>query len=371
MDRVFMLPGPVKMDPRVLQAMARPAMNHRGAEFKAVTAEIRDLLHYAFSTKGEVAALSGSGTAGLEAVACGLLRKGDRVLNLVNGKFSERFHALSSVYGEGTSLDFAWGKPVDPDRVRGALEEGDYRAVTVCHNETSTGVTNPVRDIAAACRKADVLCLVDGITSVAGLEVRPDEWGIDAVVLGSQKCVAAPAGLSAIALSPRAYGELHEETSYYLDLKAHVDKMRKDDTPYTPAIPLYLAFLEALRILKEEGLDVRIARTAKLAEACRSAARALGLSLFPDATAASNTVTAIRYPDGVDDGRFRKTLLTSHGVVVAGGQSQLKGKIFRIGHMGICSFDDLRATWEAIEQALADQGVSVSRGAAVAEIPSN
>ena len=362
-----MLAGPVKVDPRVLEAMTHAVVNHRGAEFRKVNADVREGLRYAFQTMtGEVAAISGSGTAGLEAVVSSLLRKGDEVLNLVNGKFSQRGYELSKLFATPTQVEFAWGRPMDFARVAAELETGGYRALTVCHNETSTAVTNPLQDIAALCRKHDVLCLVDGITSVGGIECRPDEWGLDAVVLGSQKCIAAPAGLAGVMVSKRAYEQLHEETSYYLNLKAHIDSLKEDeDTPYTPSIPLFLAVREALRLLKEEGIETRIRRTTKLADACRAAAKALGLQLYPDESVASNTVSAIVYPPGIDDGAFRKTLLKQHNVVIAGGQAQLKGKIFRIGHMGICSFEDLRATWNAIEAVLADMGHKVAKGAAV------
>ncbi|TLZ59727.1 MAG: alanine--glyoxylate aminotransferase family protein, partial [Methanobacteriota archaeon] len=175
-DTVFLLPGPVKMHPRVLRAMAMPAINHRSAAFQEVLGEVRELTKYLFQTSGRVAVLSGSGTAGLDAAASGLLRRGDRVLCLVNGKFSERFHDLCKVYAKPTALEFEWGHPVDPARVSSALEAGDFKAVTVCHNETSTGLTNPVKQIAAAAREHGAMMIVDGITSVGGIDVRL-EWG--------------------------------------------------------------------------------------------------------------------------------------------------------------------------------------------------
>lgn len=370
MNQLFMLPGPVKIDSRVLAAMSGSMINHRGAAFRQVNRDILDGLRYLFQTgDGHVAAISGSGTAGLESVISSLLHKAEGVLCLVNGKFSERSYELAGLFANPTAIEFPWGKPMDLSRVAASLETGRYRALTLCHNETSTAVTNPLKEVAALCRKHDVLCLVDGITSVGGLEVRPDEWGLDAVVMGSQKCIAAPAGLAGVFVSPRAYEQLHEERAYYLNLKSHIDLLNEDeDTPYTPAIPLFLAMREALRLLREEGLENRIARTATLGEACRAAAKALGLTIYPDESVASNTVTAINYPPGVDDGKFRKALLEKHGVVIAGGQAQLKGKIFRIGHMGICSMEDLRATWGAIESVLVELGQNVVKGATVAAV---
>lgn len=350
------------MHPRVLQAMATPAMNHRGPEFKEILSEIRGLTQYLFGTRGEVAVLSGSGTAGLEAGVSGLLRKQDRVLNLVNGKFSERFHELCQVFTTPTALTFDWGTAVDPQQVERALDAGEFRAVTLCWNETSTGLTNPIEPIAKVVKDHDALLLVDGITAVGGLENRMDAWGIDALVMGSQKCLAAPPGLSAVALSRTAYESLHSDTSFYTNLKAHTDALAKQDTPYTPAVPLFLAFREALRMLKEEGLEARIARTQKLGEAARAAVQMLGLALYPDPRFASNTVTAIRYPPGVDDSRFRKVLREEHHTIVAGGQGQLKGSIFRIGHMGICTFEDVEAGFRAIEATLAKLDHAVGKG---------
>ncbi len=361
----FLLPGPVKMHPRVIEAMAVPAMNHRGPDFKEALAEIRTLTQYAFGTRGPVAVLSGSGTAGLEAAVSGLLRKDDRVLNLVNGKFSERFHELCQVFSTPTALTFDWGTAVDPAAVAAALDSHEYRAVTLCWNETSTGLTNPIAEVGKVVKDRDALFLVDGITAVGGLENRREAWGVDALVVGSQKCLAAPAGLSAVALSNRAYDSLHSETSFYVNLKAHIDAMAREDTPFTPAVPLFLAFREALRLLKEEGLEHRIARTRTLAEAARAGVAALGLELFPDRRFASNTVTAIRYPPGIDDSKFRKVLRADHRTILAGGQAHLKGKIFRIGHMGICSIEDLQEGFRAIEATLAAMGHRVKAGAAV------
>src|SRR5881409_185487 len=361
----FLLPGPVKMHPRVLQAMAAPAMNHRGPEFKEILSEVRGLTQYLFGTRGEVAVLSGSGTAGLEAAVSGLLRKPDRVLNLVNGKFSERFHELCRVFTTPTALSFEWGSAVELEMVAAALNSDAFDAVTLCWNETSTGLTNPIAEIAKVVKDHDALLIVDGITAVGGLENRMDAWGVDALVMGSQKCLAAPPGLSAVALSKTAYESLHSDTSFYANLKAHSDALARQDTPYTPAVPLFLAFREALRMLKEEGLENRIARTRRLAEAARAGVEALGLHLYPNRRFASDTVTAIRYPPGVDDGAFRKQLREKHGTVVAGGQAALRGQIFRIGHMGICSFQDLEAGFQAFETTLASMGHKTVRGAAV------
>src|SRR2546429_6754468 len=267
---VFLLPGPVKMDPRVLRAMTRPAMNHRGPEFKEILADVRTLTQYLFGTKCEVAVLSGSGTASLEAAVTGLVRKDDRVLNLVNGKFSQRFHELCGVFAHASALSIEWGTAVDPEQVASALDAGAFRAVTVCWNETSTGLTNPMAEIAKVVKSHDAFLIVDGITAVGGLENQMDAWGIDALVMGSQKCLAAPAGLSAVALSKRAYDSLHSDTSFYTNLKAHVAALPQQDTPSPPAVPLFLPFRAPPRMRHEEGLENRITRTTRLADAARA-----------------------------------------------------------------------------------------------------
>lgn len=366
-DITLMLAGPVKIHPRVLRVMSTASIGHRTVHFREVCAEIRDLLRYAFGTKGPVAVLSGSGTAGLEAMIGSLLGPDQRVLCITNGKFGERLYEISRLYARADRFDISWGKPVDLEALEARLEDG-YDALTLCHNETSTGMTNQAAEIGHIARRADVLYLVDGITSVAGIPLDMEAWGIDAIVLGSQKCLAAPAGVSAVALSERGYQALRDEGPYYLNLKAHVDRLERGDTPYTPAIHLFLAFREALRLLQEEGLENRIDRTSRLGRACRAAAQAMGLRLFPEVANASNTVSAILYPEGVDDGEFRNRLRREYRVLVAGGQAQLKGRIFRIGHMGICSFGDLVATFAAIESVLIKLGYKLERGDAVEAI---
>lgn len=353
-NNVFMLPGPVKMHPRVLNAMPRPAMSHRGEEFKVLNGELRELLRYVFQTEQDVALISGSGTAGLDCALLNLLRAEDKVLCITNGKFGERLFGISKMYAHATQLAFDWGQAIELEKVESKLEAGNFDVVTLCHNETSTGMANQARELGALAGEHGAFYVVDGITSVGGLEVRPDKWGIDILVLGSQKCIAAPAGIAALAVSERAYDRLSAR-GYYLDLKKHIDALRSGGTPYTPAIPLFFALREALLMIKEEGLDNRIKHTAYLASLTRTAVTALGLELLPK-TNYSNTVTAIRYPSGIDDAEFRNNLKNKHNVIVAGGQNTLKGKIFRIGHLGICTPTDLLAAFGAMEATFNECG---------------
>jgi aspartate aminotransferase-like enzyme len=257
----------------------------------------------------------------------------------------------------------------DLDGVRAVVEREKPKLLGICHNETSTGFTHDAETLATIAHENGALFVLDGITSIGGLEVPCDKWGVDAAIFGSQKCVAAPAGLAGVCISPEAKKQLHDDKSYYLHLKWHIDKwMQKNDTPYTSAIPLFLAMHQALLLLKEEGLENRIRRCSRLGEACRGAAKAIGLELLPEKGYESNTVTAIRYPRHIEDAKFRSILWKKHNVLIAGGQSVVKGKIFRIGHMGICSFGDMLATWGAIESTFKELGYAFDHGAAVAVV---
>ena len=364
----FLIAGPVRIHPRVLRAMSFPSVNHRGEYFHGIVHEIRELLPMLFGASGHQAILSGSGTAGLEAVYSALLRKGERTLVLTNGNFGERTDQIARRYCDAvTTLTAPWGQHIPVDSAIQALEKGDVRAVCVVLNETSVGLANDLSQIAPAVRKSGALFLVDGISAVAGIPCPIGPWGLDAVVAGSQKGLAAPAGLAMVHLSDRARQELRPGT-FYLDLAAHLDALSKDDTPWTPAIPLFLALREALLLLREETLEGRLARTHRLAEATRAAAGALDLALFPEAKHASDTVTALRNPPGLDDNRVRKALLETYNVALQGGQGALKGKIFRIGHMGIADWPDLLVTFAALERILGKAGMLPRPGAALSEI---
>ncbi len=364
----FLIAGPVRIHPRVLRAMSMSSLNHRGDYFHGIVAEIRELLPVLFGTKGHQAILSGSGTAGLEAVYSALVPKDRRTLVLSNGNFGERTNEIVRRYSPTvTTLTSPWGHPLPFEAAVAELEKGDIGAVCVVHNETSAGFANDLSRIAPAIRKSGALFLVDGISAVAGIPLPIDTWGIDAVVAGSQKGLAAPAGLALVHLSDRARAALHPG-AYYLDLAAHLKSLEKNDTPWTPAVPLFLALREALVLLREEGLEGRLQRTHRLADAMRAAVDALGLSLFPDRRWASDTVTAVQNPDGMGDAELRKVLEREYNVLVQGGQGALTGKIFRVGHMGIADWPDLLVTTAALERVLTKAGRGKEPGAAVRAI---
>lgn len=352
-EGLLMIPGPVKLHERVINAMAKQMIGHRSKDFEEVFEYCITAIKPLFGTKGDVTIISGSGTAGMEAAIASFSRV-EKITCIDNGKFGERFAKIARKYTEVDHLRFEWGTSIDLDRVEDSLANGS-EAVAFVHNETSTGILNPAKEIARIAKEYDALVIMDGITSVGGDDVRMDEWGIDVAVVGSQKCLGAPPGLAAVAVNESAWDFYNENVPLYLDLKAYIKKAGDNQTPYTPAVPLFLALAEALRIIEEEGLENRIERHRKLADATRKWVEAAGLEMFPELnehSRYSNTVTAVKMPDGITDKELRGTLREEYGITISGGQEHLKGKIFRIGHMGNVSKRDLLVTLAAIEEIL-------------------
>jgi aspartate aminotransferase-like enzyme len=355
---LLMIPGPVQLHERIIKAMARQMIGHRTKEFSEILEYCTEMLKKLFGTKHDVFIISGSGTAGMEA-AIASFSKVKRITCIDNGKFGDRFVRIASRYTEVDAVRFEWGKSIDLDTVEKSLAEGS-EAIAFVHNETSTGILNPAKEIAKLAKRYDALVIMDGITSVGGDEVRMDEWGIDVAVVGSQKCIGAPPGLAAVAVSERAWEFYNERCPFYLDLKAYKKKLPDLQTPYTPAVPLFLALHEALKIIEEEGLENRIRRHRIFAEAVRTWAVEAGLELFPELneySRYSNTVTAIKMPDGITDKELRGTVKSEYGILISGGQEHLKGKIFRIGTMGNVTKRDVLATLVAVEDVLSRKGL--------------
>ncbi|MBN1167733.1 MAG: alanine--glyoxylate aminotransferase family protein [Methanospirillaceae archaeon] len=355
---LLMLPGPVPLSERVRAAMARQAINHRGPEFGEAYADIVRVLRSVFQTKNDPLVLSGSGTAAMEA-AIANFGQGRKIAHLVNGKFGERLFDIGKRYGQAVPLASEWGTPLQIERLEQELE-GGCEIVTMVHNETSAGILNPAKEVGALCRKHDALFIMDGVTSIGGDTVMVDEWGVDVAIVGSQKCLAAPAGLSALSVSERAWDRFTGNAPYYLDLGAYQKSAMKSpmETPYTPAVPLFLGLREACLMIEEEGVDARIARHHRMAESVRTAAEVWGLSLYPKIDALhhySQTVTAVNLPDGVKDKEFRG-IIKKLGIQIAGGQDHLKDVIFRIGHMGAVSAPEILATLAITEHALQKLG---------------
>lgn len=354
-EPLLMIPGPVMLHPRVLQAMSKQMINHRDKAFSEMYDECRSTLQYVLNTRNDTYVLTGSGSCAMEAAISNLV-KGDRVVSIVNGKFGERFRDIAGRYGTMESLEFEWGTPVDLAKVEGALEKG-AKVVAMVHNETSAGVKNPAEEVGKLAKKYNALFVMDCITSAGGDLVEVDKWGVDIAVTGAQKCLGAPSGLSSVTVSKKAWDAMVKNPPYYMDLKKYKKsaEAERSETPYTPSITLFYGMREAMRIIREETIEKRIARHRKGAEAIRTAAKALGLGLYPvtdQHTVLSNTVTAIKLPSGVGDKDLRGPMKADFGVAIAGGQDRLKDKIFRIPSMNAFTEADLARTFDALENTL-------------------
>jgi aspartate aminotransferase-like enzyme len=357
-ELLLMLPGPVPIPERVRFAMSRQAINHRSAEFGAAYADCVRVLKTTFGTANDLFVISGSGTAGMEA-AIANVGKDKHIACITNGKFGERLLKISQRYGQAHEIKSEWGTPVNLEALKAELEAG-AKVVTLVHNETSAGIKNPAEEIGKLCRKHDALFIMDGITSIGGDVVEADKWGVDIAITGSQKCLAAPAGLAMVSVSARAWERVTKNPPLYLDLAAYKKSAsgKPMETPYTPAVPLFLALREACLMIEEEGLAARIARHQKMSGAVQAAAKVWGLALFPKTDklhSPSATVTAIEYPPGVKDDDMRG-IIKKMGIIIAGGQDHLKGKIFRIGSMGAVSAPEILATLAATQHALRKSG---------------
>lgn len=339
------IPGPTPCPENVLQAMSKQMINHRGKEFGTLTHQVTSRLKELFQTKGDVFILTSSGTGAMEAAIVNSLSPGDKVLSLSNGVFGDRFATIAERFGaEVTRLAFEWGRAVDPDAAKRALEsDPKIKAVLVTHNETSTGVTNDLAAVANVVKQYDKLLLVDAISSLGCIDLQVDAWGCDVVVTGSQKGWMVPPGLAFVSVSQRGW-QAHAEAKmprFYWDFSKAKDFLGKGQTPWTPAVSVFYALGIALEMMAEEGLPNIFARHAHLGQRTREGVKALGLSLFADEKHASNTVTAISSPSGVDSKRLVDTVREEHGIVLAGGQGNLAGKIFRIGHLGFVTEADI------------------------------
>lgn len=358
-------PGPTAVPPEVLEALGRPLIHHRTDEFRAAHREIMDNLRYIMRTDNPVAVLTTSGSGAMEAAVVNLTRPGDKVMATVNGKFSNRWAVIAGRYGvETVTVETEWGTPVTPAQLRRAFEDNPGVSVLfTTHSETSTAVLQDMEAFAGIAREHGALIVVDGITSVGAHDVRADDWGLDAVVGGSQKGVMTPPGLAYISLSPRAIARMEEgrHPCFYLDLLAAVKSADKGDTPYTPAIALFFGLQRALRMMRNEGIENVVARHARNAGAVRAAVAALGLGLL-SSSSPSNAVTAVVPPAGTAP-EIVKRMERFYGVKVAGGQDRLKGKIFRLGHLGYYDTSDMHALIMALEGALIDLEITKRFGA--------
>jgi aspartate aminotransferase-like enzyme len=361
LKRRLFTPGPVPVPERVLLAMAQPVINHRAPDFLPVFAQCKRGLQRLFQTESPVLLFAASGTGAMDAAVSNLLSPGDHALVVRGGKFGERWQEICEAYGVRTTcIDVTWGQAVDPGAVAAALDANpEIRAVYLQASETSTAVRHPVREIAQIVRRSDDrLIVVDAITAIGVYDLPMDAWGLDVVISGSQKAFMMPPGLAFLGLSDRAQRFMRSARAphYYFSFDKELEALPTDQTSWTPAVSLLVGLAEALKIiLDEEGLEATWARTEKLAFATREAMRAIGLELLaPDAP--SPACTAVFVPDGVDGAALRKYLRDKLGYTLADGQGKLKGKIFRIAHLGYFDRFDTIACVAAVEIALAALG---------------
>ena len=362
------LPGPIPVPADILEAMSRPMINHRGPAFKDMLYQATDKLKLVFETKSDLFILTSSGTGAMEAAVTNTLSPGDKVVCASVGSFGDRFGGIARVFGaDVTMLSFTPGTAVDPEALRKALKaDRDIKAVLVTHNETNTGVTNDLEAIAGVVKgEFDKLLLVDGISSVCSIALSTDGWGCDVVTSASQKGWMLPPGLAFISFSERAW-EAHASASmprFYFDLTQYRRFYEMGQPPYTPAISVMFALDVALKRILDEGMPSVYSRHEETGKTLRHGLRALGLSIFPEESVASNTVTAVDVPEGVEANRLMAALREEHQVIVGGGYESLKGKIFRIGHLGYVSPAEIQGVLDALEATLPKVGFAASGAA--------
>ncbi len=375
-EKLLMTPGPTMVPPRVLEVMRRQIIHHRTKEFETIYDELEEDLKFVFQTKNKVLMFASSGTGALESAIVNLFSQGDRVLAISIGAFGDRFADISSTFGlEVQKLAVNWGEAVDVSEVKKILDadiNNEIKAVLVTHNETSTGVTNDIEALGKLTKNTERLLLVDAISSLGGLDLQMDNWGLDLVVTGSQKALMAPPGLAYAALSDKAWEAVGKSKlpKFYWDYKKYKKGLMKEseNPPYTPAISLLMAQAEALKMIKEDGLENVYARHKKLALATQAGVKALGLELFPDEKVSSYIITAVKAPEGIDIAKVIKTMNLKYDIMITGGQKHLKGKIFRIGHCGYTDSLDLIKTFAALEYSLSEAGYKVEMGASVGAV---
>lgn len=367
---ILRIPGPTPIPPRVQQAMSRPMIGHRSGLFSDLFMRTAERLKPIFGTSQDVFIVAGSGTSALEMGVVNTLQAGDEAAVLVSGAFGERFAKICERYGIiAHRLQVTWGEAITPELLAPFLAEHPHvKAVFATYCETSTGILNPIRELAQIVRdKTDALFIVDAVSCLGAVPCEMDAWGIDILVTGSQKAFMLPTGLAFIAASERAWKVIDSKSApaFYLDLKAYRKSLAEQTTPYTPAVSLIFGLEEVCDMIEEEGLPAIIRRHELMRDMTRAAIRALQLPLMTPDAYASPTVTSIHPGDAFDPEALRKTLRTKHNVVIAGGQAHLKGKIFRIGHMGYCEPLDVIQVISAVEMSLRQIGVEIPLGEGV------
>lgn len=365
-----MTPGPTMVPPAVLMAGGEPMIHHRTPEYSQLFRELNKNLKTIFQTQNPVLTFPAAGTGGLEAAVVNFFSPGDRVLCTSIGVFGDRVATIAKAFGLNVEkLTVPLGEAVDPRIIEEKLKEQNYKGVFVTHNETSTGAYNDIEAIGKITKNKDILLIVDAVSSLGGLDLKTDEWGVDVVITASQKALMAPPGLTFLSVSNKGWEAAQNSTSpkFYWDVIKARKAMEKPSpqNPYTPAVSLLRSVNKALELIIEEGLQEVFHRHSQLAKATRAAVEALGLKLFAAPQARSNVITSIKMPEGIDGEKVKKQMAEKYGVITAGGQEDLKGKILRIGHMGYVHEGDIIQTIAALEKALIDVGYPIEKAVGI------
>lgn len=364
----LMAPGPTPVPDQVLLAMAQPILHHRTPEYEALFAEVRQGLKWLVQTTQDTVLFAASGTGAMEAAVTNTLSPGDQALVIRAGKFGERWDQICAAYGvRAVPLEAPYGQTVPADRVADALKATlGVRAVLCQHSETSTGVLHNVKGYAEVTRRTDAILVVDAVSSLGVADLPMDAWGVDVMVSGSQKGLMLPPGLALCALSEKAWARVEQAKlpRYYFDLLEEKKVQEKNQVHFTPAVSIVVGLREALAMLQAEGLANVFKRHDRLARATRAGTEALGLELFAKATP-SPAITSVVSPKGIDGEKVLATYARSHNITIAGGQGEMKGKLFRLGHMGYVGDFDVVVALGALEQVLAELGYPVDWGAGV------
>jgi len=368
---LLMIPGPTMVSPRVLRALSKPVLSHVSKEFVDGFAEALELQRRLFMTEGTPFMLSGSGTLGMEAAISNLIEKGDRVLCIENGFFGEKWEEIVEAHsGVADRLRFEWGEALDLKIVAEKLSSNDYKAFTVEHVDTSTGIANPVDKIGSLAEDTDALYIVDSVCGIGGMPLKMDEWNIDFCLTGSQKAVGAPPGISLFCLNNKAWEVVENRktpiTDYYANLRKWKPIMDNPRSYFaTPAVGMVLGMLEALRMILEEGLEARWNRHRVFSEAFRVGLEAIDIGSFPAEGHEAHTLSVPMIPEGISDPDMRGLMRIKYGVIIAGGLGKLGGKTVRVGHMGNVTTNDIVATMSALEMALIELGHEMVPGAGI------
>ncbi len=370
--RYLLTPGPTPVPPEVLAALAEPVIHHRSRDFREIYGRCLARLREVYRTENDVLMFTTSGTGAFESAVASLTSLGDRQLVLSAGNFGERWAGMARAFGADlVHVRLDWGEVPEPDDLRSSLAEaGDLSVVYLTHSETSTGVVCDLQALAAAAKEAGALVVVDAVSSLGAVPLEPDAWGIDVVVSGSQKALMCPPGVAFASVSPAALEVAARATSprYVLDWERTRKAQAALDAPFTPAIPIVRALDVALGLLLVEGLEAAFDRHARLGRACREGAKAMGLELFSPDDERSAVVTAIRAPEGVDATEIVSSLRDRFGITIANGHGELRGKIFRIGHIGWFDVFDIVTALAAVELILTDAGAEIERGVAATRV---